>query len=192
MRTCSIEGCSSRVKAYNRCTLHHRRWQAHGDPLVCKKPRSQNGSPEAWLLERAGDVSDKCLTWPFARFPNGRAKIRRGKSVLNASRVMCEIAHGPAPSDDYESAHSCGKGHLACVRSNHLRWATKDDNERDKLAHGTIVRGEMSNRSKLTNQSVLQIRSRATTSTMSSLAREFGVSVSTISNVVRRIGWRHI
>jgi hypothetical protein len=55
-----------------------------------------------------------------------------------ATRVMCKLAHGPAPTPKHHAAHSCGKGHEACINPKHLRWATPRENAADAKLHGTF------------------------------------------------------
>lgn len=54
------------------------------------------------------------------------------------------------------------------------------------------VRGEQHHRARLDAISVRDIRNRASTTLTADLAREFGVSTSTITRVIRRQSWRHV
>src|SRR5260221_680223 len=135
---CSIEGCERQYFAKGFCKLHYDRWYRHGDPLVLLKPQAPWGAIPKWLREYADYSGDECLTWPFARYPDGRANMNGGYPT----RAMCELAYGPAPSPKHEAAHSCGKGHEACVNPRHLRWATPKENAADKKIHGTHIKGE--------------------------------------------------
>jgi len=71
---------------------------------------------------------------------------------------MCRLAHGEPPAPDYQAAHSCGRGVDGCLNPNHLRWATAEENEADKLLHGTSNRGERHGMVKLTEDEVRAVR----------------------------------
>lgn len=170
------------------CKRHYDRWRRHGDPNVCFKPMVARGTPMQWLRDHVTHDSDECLIWPFARFPDGRAHMKSGKPT----RVMCSLAHGPAPTHQHEAAHSCGRGHDACVNPRHLRWATKAENAADKEKHGTVIRGERHHVSKLTADDVRTIRSMAGSMPQRVIAEQFGVKLVCVNKVIRRETWKHV
>lgn len=95
------------------------------------------GKCAAWVFEHANYAGDDCLQWPFhvdARVGRGRMGYK-GK-MWWAHRFMCEVAHGPPPSDLHQAAHNCGNGHLGCINPRHLEWKTNQENSQDKVAHG--------------------------------------------------------
>lgn len=106
-----------------------------------------------------------------------------------AHRIACMWAHGEPPTPAHEAAHSCRN--TRCVAPEHLRWATRSENQRDRLRDGTHVRGERCVTSKLTSEQVLEIRRRADEGT-SALARAFGVSHGAIRGVLTRQNWAHL
>lgn len=75
-----------------------------------------------------------------------------------------------------------------------LRWGTKQENAADKLIHGTRPMGEKLWSAKLTEDKVLKIRALHAEKThrVSELSRMFGISQSTVSNVIARRLWKHI
>jgi hypothetical protein len=147
--------------------------------------------PMNWLLEHVQFGGDNCLTWPFAKSPAGYAQIKRAGQTAMATRLMCELAHGAAPSALHQAAHSCGKGHAGCINPNHLRWATPVENNADKKRHGTEPRGEQRTNARLSSQQVLEIRqSRGVHELV--LAERYGVSRSAIHNVIGGYTWRHL
>lgn len=185
---CVVDGCPDARWARGFCKKHYDRWTRHGDPSVCLKPMVARGQPMAWLMSHAKHSDDACLTWPFARFPDGRAHMKAGKPT----RIMCEKAHGPAPSARHEAAHSCGNGHLACVNPRHLRWATARENAADKIAHGTVIRGETHYAARITSQQVIDIRRLFGSMSQREIAERFGVHLSCINKIVNGNTWRHI
>lgn len=74
-----------------------------------------------------------------------------------------------------------------------LAWGSCYENSQDMILHGTSTRGEKHGRTKLTNADVLTIRARADNGeTQTSIAKDFSISQSTVSLIVRREKWTHI
>ncbi len=105
-------------------------------------------------------------------------------------RVMCILAHGEPLTERHEAAHSCGNGSKGCLNPNHLRWATPVDNHKDKVAHGTLSFGSQHYAAKLTDESIAQIL--MDTREQKTIARDYGVSQSTVSLVKSGKRWRHV
>lgn len=53
-----------------------------------------------------------------------------------ASRIICELVNGPAPSPRHQAAHSCG--HAWCIVGGHLSWRLPAENLADRQRHGTV------------------------------------------------------
>ena len=184
-RICSIDGCGKAVKGHGWCEAHYWRWRKHGDPLGGGTPR---GEPLDFLENTVIPFDgDECLIWPYSTNDSGYGQIWRDGKVRIVSRVVCEIIHGPPPTPKHEAAHSCGKGHIGCVTKRHLRWATKEGNQADRLIHDTHIRGERHANAKLTEAKVLEIR--ASTMSHRELAKEYGVTRLTVSRVKLRKTW---
>jgi hypothetical protein len=79
-----------------------------------------------------------------------------------------------------------------CVRPDHLETGTYQDNSDDMVVRGRSARGEKAGRVKLTDTQVLEIRAKRPTTTLMSLAKEYGVARSTINNVVQGRIWKHL
>jgi hypothetical protein len=75
-------------------------------------------------------------------------------------------------------------------RSDNLAYVTPAENERHKVAHGTKAIGSRQGAAKLTEEQVRQIRARHAPGKGATLAREYGVSQSTISSIIRGQWWR--
>jgi transcriptional regulator with XRE-family HTH domain len=123
---------------------------------------------------------DWCIVWPFST-TRGYGTFGYLGNHYYAHRFMCELAHGPAPSDVHEAAHSCGD--TACVNPHHLSWKTPSENGLDNRKHGTHIRSRYGSAGKLTMEQADAIRSQRDTKTLRELADEYGVSESAISNV---------
>lgn len=190
---CSVENCerdSSRAANGRRgmCSAHYQRVRRHGDPFTVK----ETPSPAIdWIAEHSDYDGDDCLKWPFHIGKDGYGRVHRPLcgTLTTASNYMCHVAHGPKPSQRHEAAHSCGNGNLGCTNPRHLYWATPEKNQQERVVHGTSNRGERQHRSKLTKSDVRAIRRRATTESQKSIARDFGIDPSTVSNIVRRKKW---
>lgn len=137
-----------------------------------------------------------------ARFyPGTFLKLSLRKGYLSASlswrhklkhftvhRLVCIAFHGAAPSHEHEVAHY--DGNRLNARADNLRWATKLENEADKLRHGRRPMGEKTNRSKLSSEQA-RIISR-TTGPRREIAEVFGVSPSAIENIRKGRTWKHL
>lgn len=142
-----------------------------------------------------GDVilpysGEDCLIWPYARRSDGYGVIKRNKKQMLVSRYICILVNGDPPTSLHQAAHVCGKGHLGCVTPSHLLWKTFQENSDDKRAHGTQIIGARNGRAKLTEDNVREIRTSATPPSV--LAEKFGVSMSTIIDIIQLRKWRHV
>lgn len=192
---CAAEGCTkgaSRPEGGRGgfCGMHYQRNKKYGNPHQTKTPESPAID---WIAANSSFSSDECLLWPFHIGKDGYGRVHQPGSgrLTTASRLMCVVAHGPPPAKGYEAAHSCGKGHLACVNPIHLYWATTSRNHADKIEHGTTNRGERQGAAKLTEADVLEIRSLLGSLTQAEIARQFGVDPSHISDIKhgKKWGW---
>lgn len=184
---CEISGCDKKVKTKNLCNSHYLRLWRHGSPLLGGAFRL--GDPLGWLEENKDYSGDQCLEWPFSAGDQGRGVVRINGRSVSAPRAICILAHGEPPSDDHQAAHYCGNGHLGCVNPKHLRWATRSENEADKVIHGTLRRGVRINTNVLSEAQVREIRLRIKTERGRDLAVEFGVSPSAISGIKLGHSW---
>jgi hypothetical protein len=178
--SCKVSGCTSISVARGLCDAHWKRLRRHGDP---DEGRTSPGEPLRFFREVVLPCQgDACLIWPFNRDRNGRGVLMVGGLPRRVSRLACEAAHGPAPSERHESAHSCGKGHEGCVNPKHVRWKTPKENNADKRAHGTIGR-------KLTEDDVRVIRKLANRVPLSQIADQFDVTYQMIWRIHHRKSW---
>ena len=186
---CSVDGCQNPYEAKGFCQTHYAHWRRYGDPLMTTKP--PNGELMRWILAHLDYSGDDCLTWPFAKCRrSGSAQMTIKRKTVNPARVICQLIYGPAPSPLHEAAHSCGKGHKACVHPKHVRWASHEENEADKRIHGTAAIGVRHGHAKLSEAEVLAIRRDARSSTL--LSEMYSVSFSLICQIRRRKIWRHL
>jgi HNH endonuclease len=105
-----------------------------GDGEMVVKPwdKSRYGE-ERMVLEGSFTIhTDWCLIWPY-RMRGGRP-ITYGEDgeYTVVTRWICEKLYGPSPSKMHVAAHSCNNGHIGCINWQHLRWATRSENQSDR------------------------------------------------------------
>lgn len=193
IKSCSIVGCNGNADSYAKgskglCSKHYKRWKRFGSPLLGgpfrdDTFRARPGEPLQWLRDHSKYNETDCLIWPFAKSLDGYAQIHIDGKLHLAGRAMCRIAHGEPLNPTDEAAHSCGKGNMGCVSPAHLRWLTHSDNEADKVAHGTVTRGERHPRTSLTEIEVFLIRQARGRETTKAIASRFGISGSSVRDI---------
>lgn len=188
--TCTVSSCERKPVARGLCGRHYQRWRKFGDPL--KRKSAANGEPLEYLQRIAASPdTSECIRYPFGIDPNGYgANITFNGRSQRPHRVVCHLRHGPPPTPSHEAAHSCGKGHEACIHPNHLRWATGAENCADKVDHGTDNRGERSATRKISAEQVLEIRALAGTISQREIATRFSISQANVSMIVTGRNWR--
>ncbi len=106
-------------------------------------------------------------------------------------RVVLETFIGPPP----DKTMACHRdGNRRNNRLENLYWGTSQENQQDRIKHGTDSRGEKSGRSKLTTWQVMQIKGMVKSGEFSYLeiGRIFRVSSATVSSIVNGRTWSHI
>lgn len=181
---CKIDGCGKRADKRGWCGMHYRRWQRGGD--IYAVPRPSPGSRISWLTKHATYCGDDCLKWPFPYEKSGYGKATFNGLNTTASRIMCELVNGPTPDEKFDAAHSCGNGHLGCLNPKHIRWASKKDNQNDRIHHGTSNRGIGR---KLKAEDVREIRSLHGTDGPTSVGRKYGISKTAVMMIWNRKNW---
>lgn len=184
MRVCSVPGCVGKHDAKGYCRSHYKKFHRTGDPLA--ESRISPGVAMSFIDDIAIPYTgDECLLWPFSKTPNGQGQINVNGKRRNPARIVCETAHGPAPSPKHEAAHTCGKGHLACIAKKHLYWATRKENEADKILHGTHGK-------KLSQDDAQSILDMKGSMHQEDIAAKFGVSYAAVKSIHARKIWRHL
>jgi hypothetical protein len=157
-------------------------------------------SEDGTILSICGHVRGPDLLWSEARkiIPwtnrNGYQTVKlcgEGMSRKVHIHVLVLMAFiGPPPAGQ-ECRHL--DGNKTNNRISNLCWGTVAENHRDKILHGTSNQGERHYSTELTNDDVLEIRRRVANGERQGIvAKEFRVSVSAMSGIVRRITWKHI
>jgi DNA-binding transcriptional regulator YiaG len=138
---------------------------------------------EQWLLDHKDYPHDWCLIWPFAR----ESRVGRGMMAVSGSkkvwahRAMCELVHGPAPTDKPQAAHSCGNGDQGCVNPRHLSWASNSENQLQRYRmHDRGPSNTTGSKSRFTPTQIAEIRAKYGEFTQTKLAEMYGCSLGTI------------
>lgn len=125
-----------------------------------------------------------CWLWKGHDDGRGYGTLYLNGQTRRAHRLMMIAVHGSIPAGAHV-LHSCDQP--ACVNPGHLRFGSRHDNMRDCSArerHGAM---------KLTTAQVLEVRRRrAAGELLVPLAREYGVTKESISQITRRITWKHL
>lgn len=164
------------------------------------RPQSSTPRTRRPLVDRFWEKVDRsgdCWIWQGSLTRAGYGHMGTGGRAepnIYAHRLAWELLRGPIPPG-MEVCHDCpGGDNRACVNPAHLFLGTHLDNMGDMTMKGRGANGESLPQAKLTEDNVRAIRARYARGDipMSALAREYGVSESTILRVVRRIDWRHV
>ena len=135
-----------------------------------------------------------CWLWTKGLFQSGYGSLYlNGISVL-AHRFAWRLFNGPIPIGMHV-LHRCDV--RSCVNSDHLFVGTIADNNADMVAKGRDrkrgLRGEDSYKAKFTNADVERIRKRhALGEKQIVLAMEYGVTKTTICDIIHRRSWKHL
>jgi len=120
------------------------------------------------------------------------------KHTVTAYRLVAEAFIGPPPSPRHEVAHNNGS-RISCYFRD-LRWATRKENDDDRLIHGTdLSRGEKNPRAKITEADVIDIRAAyraiklgSSNQTIQELRARYGLCAATIIRIAKGDSWAHI
>lgn len=149
-----------------------------------------------YLVDKNGPTQEHmdtpCWKWKGYVTPSGYGKLSYRNKNLPAHRASMILAHGEIP-DGKIVCHHCDNP--PCTNPSHLYFGTGSDNAADNInrGRGYTVRGEMVGNSRLTAADIIDIRQRVVSGeTQSSIAKEYGVDPSHISNIINRKNWKHI
>jgi len=184
MAACSVEGCGRLAYGRGLCSAHWQRWRRHGDPNGGRAAKGAGLSFVYSVLERE---EDSCIDWPYGAGKAGYGETWYDGKVRTVHTLVCELKHGRRPSNQHDSAHSCGR--RICCNHRHLRWATRGENVADAVRHGTQVRGEKTHNAKLKEAEVREIRRLQGICTQEELAARYGVHRAHIKDIQQRRRW---
>lgn len=148
--------------------------------------RVRFGKSDTHIRIRKGGVVCGRLT------PKGYHNIclwKEGKPQHTSThRVVLLAFVGPRPSKRHVGRHL--DGNPGNNTPSNLAWGTYKENVEDSIRHGTWVHGETTGNAKLTEEKVRQIRKAP--GTQRKVAKEFGVSQTTIWQIKNGNFWKHV
>lgn len=154
----------------------------------------QNAGNSRPIAERLWSKVDKsggdsaCWVWTGCLHTRGYGKIGIDHATVLTHRLAYELTYGPIP-EGLEVLHECDNP--PCCNPAHLFVGTQAKNMSDMVLRGRSSSKEKHGNAKLTEAKVASIRAQYIPGKirMRDLAVQFGVSVMTISMVVRHKVW---
>lgn len=147
--------------------------------------------------DRSGG-SDACWPWTGAINSSGYGVLEIGsrtdgsRRLARAHVLTYRLAYGAPPPDKPCILHTCDNP--PCCNPRHLWTGTVADNQADMASKGRArgPRGEKQGNAKLCEADIRAIRAAARTTSGADLARQYGVSRSTICLILKRRNWAHL
>ena len=136
------------------------------------------------------DASTGCWNWTGKLNAYGYPVARRHNHI-GGHRVSYYL-HKSSPPAGVCVCHSCDN--RSCVNPDHLFLGSNADNVRDRHNKGRTCSGENRPQARLTEQDVIDIRSRYIPRkvTLQQLANEYGVNNSHIWHIVNGTHWKGV
>lgn len=155
-------------------------YEVSSDAVVRALPRQVKHYTGA-VLQRAGRVLRGCTTSKgYARVSLCRDGAVRS---VHLHAVVAAAFIGPRPPGMLIRHLDGNQANNAAAN---LAYGTSRDNSDDMRRHGRVLAGERHSQAKLTDVEVERIRELSVTTTRTALAKQFGMSVQQISNIVLR------
>jgi hypothetical protein len=143
-------------------------------------------------LEERLIKKDCCWEWKGGKDKDGygQMQISTGNKLTKAHRVSWMVYKGDIPKG-IKVCHKCDNP--PCCNPDHLFLGTTKDNSADMTLKGRSTRGSKNATSKLKDDDIPKIRQLISLGvTLTRIAKDFGVSVSTICEISKGKRWRHI
>ena len=161
-------------------------------------PKSEPLETKFW---RKVNKTDGCWLWTGTKNAWGYGTIgirvlavdgKPAWRIVRAHRVAYEMTVGPIPAGAH-LLHSCDTP--ACVRPEHLRPGTMQENIADMIERGRMPRGSQRGHAKLTESAVRQLRDEYAADPALScraLGERYGISMQTAYDVAAGRTWTHV
>lgn len=132
-----------------------------------------------------GSTPFQCWPWTGQKNDKGYGRFRG----TMAHRIAYELINGSIPEGEIVR-HRCDNP--PCCNPDHLLSGSHSDNTRDAVERGRLAYGERCGHTKLTAQQVAYIRRNPHKRKQADIAREFGVSESTVSYIRNGRSWKMV
>ncbi len=140
-----------------------------------KTDKAVTGFPSTWKR----DIASDCWIWT-ASVRRGYGQVKRNEKNAFAHRAAYEHYVGEIPKG-LCVLHRCDN--TLCVNPQHLFLGSQQDNVKDMMRKGRSSR-------KISDEAVHLIRQSKLS--CSALARELGISHTTVSRIKNRLIWKHL
>ena len=129
-----------------------------------------------------------CWLWTAGCCQDGYGQFNINYKMYLSHRISWFLAGNTIP-EGHILRHKCRNRN--CINPEHLETGTHAENMCDKVRDGTDARGEKCHKAKLTSTQVLEIRARGEEKHVN-LAKEYGITPMTISQIITRRSWKHL
>lgn len=193
MRLCTIAGCGRPSRKSSMCAAHASR-KTRGTPMDApvRRRAAVALSPVGFWEKVDIRGPDECWPWTASLREGGYGQVRWGRIVTSAHRVAWILTNGPIP-DDLWVLHSCDNPPCCNPGHHFLGDVVINNADRDAKGRGRHLRGEEAGGAKLTAVQVLEIRAKLAARVRGRvLAKEYGISEPTITQIKHRTIWAHL
>jgi len=155
-------------------------------------------SERLWEKVDTTTTPDGCWIWTGSLNNSGYGQITVDNKRQYAHRISFALINGQIP-ERMDVCHRCDNP--KCVRPDHLFIGTHAENMADSVSKRRHTHGTKTHWCKLTPDDVKTIRARHPKAplnrhrprhSLARTAREFGITTSNISAILRRKSWAHI
>lgn len=179
------------------CKAHYTRFRLYGDPNI-RKTAPANSTPWEKILftgwdEVEGPLETPCWEWRGRASDTEYGRVMYKGKGLVVTRVVMERETRSKIPRGLVVRHKCDNP--PCINPEHLELGTVSQNAIDMVERGRANPpvGEKNGMRILTEREAKDLRDRWDSGESGSkLAREFGVSPSTVSMIGRRLRWKHL
>lgn len=137
------------------------------------------------------EKTDDCWLWQARKNEKGYGQFWLESKTRLAHRVSYQAYYGVTLRRDEVLLHRCDTP--ACVRPDHLKVGTVEENNEDKLRKGRQCRGSKVASSVFSEDEVMDIRElKALGFGVVEISRAYGVHHSTVGRILQKKNWTHV
>jgi hypothetical protein len=192
-RKCSVNGCEKKHSGKGYCGMHYQRYIIRKiiRPKIIYSTLDSTDSIKINLFsKRAFDPKKGCWEWQGGMDKDGYGKIQIESKSLRVHRVSAMIYLGFDINSKLQVCHKCDNP--CCFNPEHLFIGSDRDNKND-MKNKQRTKGSRNRSSLLTEEDVVEIKKMIRSGfSQSVIARSFGVSKYTISNIKTKKSWTHV